>query len=167
MSKFDWSKIQSDKEKVISSSQAIGIMSEDRCMLVVEKIQNTMKLSTKEEAMLYIAGLCQRGGTNKNIGGAVSFQIEDKSLTVGVFQRVCFETGKGTTRQFARGMAQEIYEAATILGEEGDLARQMRMDYPNMTIEETIWCSNFQGMNPNCPETVRKWLIADQKRRFQ
>lgn len=166
MSKFNWDNINMDTKGTTNTPQAIGSMTEESCMKVIEKVKDITKTDSKEMSMLLIAGLCQRGGTNKNISGTVMYQISDKQLTAQQFQKICQDTGKGTPRQFARTMAQDIVDAAKILNEEGDLARQMRLEFPKISSEEAIWCSNYQGSNPNCPETVRKWLVFDQRRRF-
>lgn len=42
-----------------------------------------------------------------------------------------------------------------LLQEEGDLAKQMRRDDPQLQFSDAVWCSNFQTTNPQCPEKVR------------
>ena len=44
-------------------------------------------------------------------------------------------------------MADEIAEVSLELEIEGDLANQMRYDYPDIILEEAVWCSNFQTTN--------------------
>jgi hypothetical protein len=64
-------------------------------------------------------------------------------------------------------MRDEIYSIADLLGEEGDLASQMRLVYPNISKSEAIWCSNFQTTNPKCPDRVRQWLAQNYSNRFR
>lgn len=71
-----------------------------------------------------------------------------------------------TPRQFARTMANDIFRFAEIMEEEGDLARQIAMDYPNLTLKEKVWCSNFQTTNPDCPESMKAWLVTNFRNRF-
>lgn len=63
-------------------------------------------------------------------------------------------------------MRNEIQMFAALLEEPGNLARQALRDLPMLTLEEQIWCSNYQSENPACPEKVKKWLNSDFKRRF-
>lgn len=64
-------------------------------------------------------------------------------------------------------MANDIVEFAKVLDEEGDLARQMRLDEPLLPKDQAYWCSNFQSENAKCPENVRSWLVQNKKSRFQ
>lgn len=152
--------------KLAKISQAVGQMSEEQCERVLEAVVTECKTPNREIAMALISGLCQRVGTNRNVSSNVSYEIGEYRLTIKQFQRICNEKGNGTPRQFARAMGSAIAMFAKRLGEEGNLARQMRLDVPSITAAEAIWCSNFQGMNPDCPDTVRRWLIHNVRRKF-
>ena len=39
----------------------------------------------------------------------------------------------------------------------------MKLDHPNLTLEEECWCSNFQSANADCPDAVREWLAEHVK----
>lgn len=164
--KFDLEKFKQNKSES-TSGRTLGLMLEQNCEKVFEKIQNITELSTVEDTMALISGLCQTGGTNRNAGLNVAFTYNDKNLSALDFQKVCKDQGQGTARQFARTMNNTIYQFAEILDVEGDLSRQMRLDHPTMTKQEAIWCSNFQSENSACPEIVRNWLKQDLKSRFK
>jgi len=164
--KFDLEKFKQNKS-TSDSGRTVGLMLEENCEKVIGKIQSLTKLPTLEDTMALISGLCQTGGTNRNAGLNVIYTYNGKSLSAQEFQKICKQEGQGTARQFARAMNSTIYQFAEILDEEGDLARQMRLDHPTMTKQESIWCSNFQSENPACPEIVRNWLKQDLKSRFK
>jgi hypothetical protein len=163
MGDFDLEKVKELKSG--SNNTAVGLLTASQTEAVLKKVMEKKKCS-REEAMALAAGLCQRSGTNRTASSNVAYQINGNVLTATEFQKICAEEGKGTARQFARTMADTIVEFSRILGEEGDLARQMRFDDPTISSEEAVWCSNFQSGNPNCPETARTWLTQDLRRRF-
>ena len=63
-------------------------------------------------------------------------------------------------------MADEIAEVSLELEIEGDLANQMRYDYSDITLEEAVWCSNFQTTNTHGSDRVRNWLVDNYRKRF-
>jgi len=149
-----------------------GSMTEMQGMDIVRKVASHLGLNGptgNEEAMAIISGICQIGGTNRNAGPNVQFRYGDKVLNATDFQRICREVvgPKATARQFARAMKSHIQKFAQILEVEGDLARQMRLDFPSLSLEDAIWCANYQSENPDCPDMVRNWLKEDLKRRFR
>lgn len=118
-------------------------------------------------AMALIAGLVQNGGTNKGAGNSAKFTLGEYTLTaqeLGNFIKKLNEGG--TVRQLARAMADEIADISIEMGFEGDLANQMRYDYPDITKDEAVWCSNFQTTNTKCPDRVRNWLVENYRKRF-
>lgn len=118
-------------------------------------------------AIALIAGLVQNGGTNKGAGNSARFTLGEYTLTaqeLGNFIKK-FNEG-GTVRQLARTMSNEIADVSLEMEFEGDLANQMRYDYPDITLEEAVWCSNFQTTNTRCPERVRNWLVDNYRKRF-
>lgn len=42
----------------------------------------------------------------------------------------------------------------------------MRFERPTLSDTEAAWCSNFQTSNPNCPDSVRNWLVSNHRYRF-
>lgn len=174
---INYSNIEALRSTSTTESRITGSMSEANIKAVVREVgrvkninkttNNVTEIDT-DKALALIAGLCQAGGTNRSAGGNVQYNLGTIQLTAVEFQKICQEFGgRGTARQFARTLCNEIHRIAEIFGIEGDLARQMLLDVPTMTTDMKIWCSNFQSENPSCPEEVRNWLKEDRKRRFR
>lgn len=72
----------------------------------------------------------------------------------------------GIPRQFARVMVDTIVNFAYWLDQLGNLARQMMLNFPNLSVEDSYWCSNFQSKNLNCPELVQNCLKENYNKRF-
>ena len=141
-------------------------ISEDAAYQIVNNISEKKGTSVTVTVAL-IAGLTQNGGTNKGAGSSAKFTFEDKTLTAQELTHYIKKVQEnGTIRQLARAMADDIAAVAIKLGIEGDLANQMRYDYPDLTHEEAVWCSNFQTTNINCPDRVRNWLVDNYRKRF-
>lgn len=157
------------EKKKLKSIRITGMMERETCMKVLTTLEQKKNLNGDINlAMALITGVVQNGGSNRNAGTNISFSIDNKSLNASELQNIIQTTEKNaTTRQFCRTMADEIQEFAEMLKIEGDLAKQMRINYPKMSDEESIWCSNFQTTNPNCPESVRKWLVENYQKRFR
>lgn len=64
-----------------------------------------------------------------------------------------------TLRQWARTYATEIFEVSSHFSIEGDLAKKVARNRPEITQEERYWLSNFQMDNPNCPQNIRDLLM--------
>jgi hypothetical protein len=168
--RFDLNKVNVDNLNI--QGKTLGNMTTETCEKIILEVKKKLEIQNEkpeelEFTMILITGLCQSGGTNRNAGGNVSFSVNDKKLTALEFQKICEYKGNGTARQFARTMANEIKEFATILELEGDLAKQMRAHNPLITKDQAIWCSNFQSENPSCPIEIREWLIKDRESRFK
>jgi sulfatase maturation enzyme AslB (radical SAM superfamily) len=144
-----------------------NVLSESICDEILDKLKKKYQF---DDAEVYIAItiILQRGGTNKNGGNTVKVTLHNKNLTAQDLQNTINNIKKNATnRQFARTLANEIAQVALQLNIEGDLANQMRFEFPDLTQEEAVWCSNFQTINPQCPERVRDWLVQNYKYRFQ
>lgn len=144
-----------------------NVLSESTCDEILDKLKKKYQF---DDAEVYVAitVVLQRGGTNKGAGNTAKVTLRDKSLTAQDLQNTINVTKKNATnRQFARALANEIVQVALQLNIEGDLANQMRFEFPDLTQEEAIWCSNFQTTNPQCPERVRNWLVQNYKNRFR
>ncbi len=169
MTLFDENALQSIssnlKGSIIKSS---GIMSTEESAEVISICKQVGSFEEELDAMVAIAGLCQLGATNRNAGKSLKYTYKSRSLTVGDLWQACQQAKRnGTPRQFARANASFIAKIALKLSETGDLARQMLLDVPNMTIENEIRCSNFQSANPDCPDQVRTWLRFNFQKHFE
>jgi len=105
-----------------------------------EQIIQRQKSIPSTTIFVLITGLCQVGGTNRNAGGRVTNFYDQFTLNGAEFASACDQVR--------------------------DLSRQMKLDHPNLSLKEAIWCSNFQSQNPNCPETVQNWLKENYNKRF-
>lgn len=138
-------------------------------MKVVEEIVDALVKKKKTDTLTIvtlITGLAQKGGANKSAGSA-AYQVDDIVLGAAEVQKEINERHKnGTIRQLCRTISDQIAAIAIVIGEDGDLARQMRLEFPHISKEEAAWCSSFQTTNPKCPENVRIWLVENHKKRF-
>lgn len=152
------------KKKIQLESTLSPEIIEEINLLLLEKL----KIEDQTTLFILITILLQGGGSNKNAGNSVNANYESYLLTTKQLLEAIQQVKKrGTIRQYARGVADEIQTVAKVLEIEGDLAHQMRLDHPSMSLEDSIWCSNFQTRNPNCPENVRSWLNENYKNRFK
>ncbi len=157
-----------DKETIKKKTQLESTLSpeiiEEINLLLLEKL----KIEDQTTLFILITILLQGGGSNKNAGNTVNANYESHSLTTKQLLEAIQQVKKrGTIRQYARGVADEIQTVARVLEIEGDLAHQMKLDHPSLSLEDAVWCSNFQTRNPNCPENVRSWLNDNHKNRFR
>lgn len=150
-----------------SDQKITNVLSESICDKILEKIKENYGFEDAE-VFVAITVVLQRGGTNKGAENIAKFTLNNKSLTAKDLQKTINVVKKNATnRQFARALANEIAQVALRLNIEGDLANQMRFDFPDLTQEEAAWCSNFQTTNPQCPKRVRDWLVNNYKQRFR
>lgn len=106
---------------------------------IIEKTKKNLKLSSKEETLILITGLLQEGGSNKNALNSVKFNYNGNVLSAKEFQNTINQIKKNmTNRQFARFIANDIAKIGLLLGIEGDLANQMKYEYPSLTKEEVV-----------------------------
>ena len=144
-----------------------NVLSESICDEILDKLKKKYQFDDAE-VYLAITVILQRGGTNKGAGNTAKITLHNKNLTAQDLQNTINTIKKNATnRQFARTLANEIVQVALQLDIEGDLANQMRFEFPDLTREEAVWCSNFQTTNPQCPERVRNWLVQNYKNRFR
>lgn len=150
-----------------SNSRTINQLTEEACDAIIEKIIEKNNC-TAEQAFIAITTILQQGGTNKGAGNNSKYSSNAITLTAQDLQNIINTVAKNATnRQFARTMADDIAQIALHAGIEGDLANQMRFEYPDLTSTEAVWCSNFQTTNQNCPDRVREWLVYNYKNRFR
>lgn len=166
-SKYDLKKIQQMSLSIKKKSYKAIIISEATIEKIIEQVKEKYKLCSKEEALILITGVLQQGGSNKNAVNSVNFTYNKTTLSAKEFQNIIHKNEKSiTNRQFARSIADDIAKVSLLLNIDGDLSNQMRYEYPNLTKEEAVWCSNFQTTNPNCPPKIRNWLVKNYRNRF-
>lgn len=164
---FDSTKVTNLTKSNTSKDEAKGILSRVKCFKVIEKVKTKKGLTDMETAMALITGLLQRGGSNKNAGNTI-YERDGKTLSSNELHGFIEEIAKkATIRQFARTMADDIAMFAQNMEEEGDLAKQIKLQHSDLSIDELVWCSNFQTKNPNCPKRIRNWLVDNYNKRFR
>lgn len=138
-------------------------------MKVVEGVVDALAKKKKTDTLTIvtlITGLAQNGGSNKSAGSA-AYQVDDIVLGAAEVLKEINERHKnGTIRQLCRTIRDQIAAIAIAIGEDGDLAGQMKLEFPNISEEEAAWCSSFQTTNPKCPDNVRIWLVENHRKRF-
>lgn len=145
-----------------------GYVPPDKSDAIIQRFEKAKGFNSSSEAFVAIAILLQYGATNS--GGADQIEVKYKGITAkardlhNAIERV---DKKITARQFARTHANAIQEIGHTLGIPGDLAKKRALEVATQSAEEASWCSNFQTQNPACPDTVRQWLVANFKSRFQ
>lgn len=118
----------------------------------------------EQEALASIAIICQKGGTSKKAQGTVYSVVNGKRLDLNMIRNIMRETGcTFTLRQWARTNATNIYEVAKIFDIEGDLAKKIARNSPEVTQDEKYWISNFQMDNTDCPQNIREMLLNHYK----
>ena len=166
-SKYDLNKIQQMATNIKKNYYKTTFIDENVITKIVEETKEKFKLSSKEEALILITGLLQKGGSNKNAANSVKFVYDNSTLSAKEFKSIIQKIKKNMTiRQFAKYFANDIAKVSLLLELEGDLSNQMKYEYPNLTMEEAVWCSNFQTTNPNCPPKIRNWLVKNYRNRF-
>ena len=153
-----------------------GTMPRALCDKVIQEVKKLKEWTSTEDTFAMITGLVQIGGSNKveKSKKNVTFEMGKMKLAsselLECINKATTETRKKNTytiRQFCRTMANEIAEFASVMSLEGDLTQKMRLDISDLSLEDAIWCSNFQTRNPNCPEKVKQWLVSNYKQHFR
>ncbi len=161
---FDIEKIRefAEKDGSGSSSKNTGKMAMDDVEKILVITQEKKGYPSREHTLMAIAGLAQSGGSNENAKSSSSYTYAGKTLTsTDLKTYINLQVKKGTIRQLCRTLASEIAAIAHAMGEEGDLAHQMRKKHANLSFEEAVWCSNFQTGNPDCPVKIRNYLMEN------
>lgn len=146
----------------------VGEASQSTCDKIIKGIANECCTS---EPIAFIATACllQKGGTSRSCPGGLYIRIADTVFTLDCIRRHCRAVKNTKVRQFARGLKDDIIDVMKYLGSrspDGNLARAMMLDH-NISKPEAIWCCDFHTYNPNCPESVRTWLVKNYKSRFK
>lgn len=171
---IDYKILETLKTNNTSKKNSISnTMSESQCLKVFNHLRENYKDPINETTLsILITGLLQSGGSNKNAGNSVSYHFSDTdgehTLTASQLLNAIKKVDKkATPRQYAKGVASMVAELATFFEIEGDLASQMKLTHPDLSVQDAVWCSNFQTHNPNCPHMVRNWLVENYKSRFK
>lgn len=138
-SKYDLTKIQQIATNIKKNYQKTTFIDENIVNKIIEETKEKFKLSSKEEALILITGLMQKGGSNKNAMDSVTFIYGNYALSAKEFKNIIQKVKKTiTVRQFARYVADDIAKVSLLLELEGDLSNQMKYEYPSLIIEEAV-----------------------------
>lgn len=138
-SKYDLNKIQQIAINIKKNYKASNKIDEKITDKIIEEIKDRLKIESKEEALVLVTGVLQKGGSNKNALNSVKFEHNNKTLSAQELQQIVSKIQKNVTnRQFARAIANDIAKISLLLEIEGDLANQIKYEYPNLSIEEAV-----------------------------
>lgn len=127
---------------------------------IVEKFAQQQKL-TINQAKTVISILLQSGGTAKGCDGNLSITIFGQTIKLAYLRKALAEAKcKGYERKLAKYMANEIAQVCTALKLPGNLTNKVKRLNPDrqFKIEETVWLSDFQVDNEDCPELLRRFI---------
>jgi hypothetical protein len=143
----------------VTEPTSAALVSEVDSKKLISAISTEMNM-TADQAALGLAIICQKGGTSKKAQGTIYAVIDGNKIDLNTVRRIMREKGLAfTLRQWARTHATEIYEVSAHFSIEGDLAKKVARNKPEVTQDEKYWLSNFQMDNPNAPQNVRDMLM--------
>jgi hypothetical protein len=122
---------------------------------------------TDAEAETSLSIICQKGGTSKKAQGNIYSIVNGKKLELHEVRTIIKNNNLNfTLRQWARTYATNIYKVCNLFGIEGDLAKKIARNRPEVTNDEKVWLSNFQMDNTDCPQNIRDMLMEHYKAMF-
>jgi hypothetical protein len=126
----------------------------------IASFASQQKLSINE-AKVAIAILFQSGGTAKSCDGNLSINIFGQNIKLAYVRKALITAKcKGSERKLARYIATEISEISKKFEIPGNLAKKITrlISDRKFTLEESVWLSDFQVDNKDCPEILRKFI---------
>jgi hypothetical protein len=138
-SKYDYNKIKQIAINIKENYKTSNKIDEKIIDKIIEDVKDKLKIESKEEALLLVAGVLQKGGSNKNALNSVKFKHNNKILSAQELQQIVNKNQKNlTNRQFAKAIANDIAKISLFLEIEGDLSNQIKYEYPNLPLEEAV-----------------------------
>lgn len=127
---------------------------------LVEKLKDKMSI-TWSDSFVSLCIISQKGGTANKAQGTVYAIVNGKKIELSTVRKVMKDNNMNfTLRQWARSNASAIHKVCSYYSIEGDLAKKLSRDRSDITKDEKIWLSNFQMDNEDCPENIRRMLMA-------
>jgi len=114
-----------------------------------------------EDTVAIISILLQQGGTAKSCDGNLTIQFKNKDYKLSQLRAILKEESLARNeRKLARSLATQIYIVSCKLDLPGNLAKQIKLNFPQERIldDEIYWLSDFQTNNFDCPEHIRNLL---------
>lgn len=142
-------------------------ITKNQAEIIIENFAEQQKLS-KNQAKVAISILLQSGGTAKSCDGNLSINIFGQTIKLAYLRKSLAESRcKGFERKLAKCMADEIAMICTSLKLPGNLTNKIKRLNPDrqFKLEETVWLSDFQVDNENCPELLRRFITDSFERK--
>lgn len=135
---------------------------------IINAVIDEAELDCKEQALILLAILFQKGGTARQCDDNLEAEVQGKKLRLKKVRDYMREVGfVRIERRLARSLATLIYEVCSSLKIPGNLARVILNNETNMltdaTDEDRAWMSDFQNDNEDCPERIRQLINSHLK----
>ena len=127
---------------------------------LVTKISEAYNNIDAKFAFIGLCIICQKGGTSRRAQGDIYAVVNSNRITLARIRSVMSaQNYRFTLRQWARTYATKIHAVASMYSIPGDLAKKIGRKHSGITPEQSIWLSNFQMDNPDCPEDLRNLIL--------
>jgi hypothetical protein len=116
---------------------------------------------TPNQSKTVVAILLQSGGTAKGCDGNLSTTIFGQTMKLAYLRKALSDSKcKGCERKLARFLGKEIAEIGLAINLPGNLTKKITRSHPDrtFTLQETVWLSDFQVDNKDCPEILRQFI---------
>lgn len=113
------------------------------------------------QATVAISILLQSGGTARGCDGNLSCSVFGQTIKLAYLRKALTDLKlKGQERKLAKVMADDIAKICTKFKHPGNLTNKIKRLNPDrqFKLDETVWLSDFQVDNENCPELLRRFI---------
>lgn len=139
-----------------------NVLSPNTSQAIIKHYKTVTESDTDEDAFTVIAVFAQQGATARSCDGNMTIKLLGKTFKLSTLRKIFSENKcKNGIRKFARTHADQIHFVCKELGIPGNLYNKLQKKQPsqNITTEDSIWMSDFQAYNPNCPKEIRDKII--------
>jgi hypothetical protein len=110
-----------------------------------------------KQAFVALCIICQKGGTSKRALGNIYANVDGINITLENIRSILPK--RISLRQWARTYATLIYKICCKYDIPGDLTKKITRKYSSISAEDSVWLSNFQMDNPDCPMEFRSYIV--------
>lgn len=152
-------KLKQQKNKYVagrSSTLQPGVVSN-----ILADIKKNYKLESNNDSIAILALLFQQGGTARSCDGNMMVSIFDKNIKLSEIRKILKQNScHRSERKLARSLASQIKVMALALEVPGNLYNKIKKNNltKTFTLEETVWLSDFQSDNEDCPIHLREYI---------
>lgn len=135
--------------------------------LVLRNFAGKNKLSVNQSKVI-IALLFQSGGTNRSCDGNLEISAFDKTFKLASLRKSLSDCKfKGCERKLARALSSEIAFIAKTYEVPGNLTTRIQRMHPeaSISLDISVWLSDFQSSNPDCPVVAKNYINESFDRR--